>query len=114
MCRKKFNIEKNIKIDAICKILKLGSMSHGVKNAISNMACPQNKKNLLEGILMNKYIYSYDSYIYSSDSYESRKIIYVVNQNTNQIFVGFAYIKDVDVMRYANSSSVLFSYNLYL
>jgi hypothetical protein len=114
MCRKKFNIEKNIKIDAICKILKLGSMSHGVKNAISNMACPQNKKNLLEGILMNKYIYSYDSYIYSSDSYESREIIYVVNQNTNQIFVGFAYIKDVDVMRYANSSSVLFSYNLYL
>ncbi len=102
MYKTKFRVDTNVSIKQKCTVIYLGCMLNGMQRTLINMKYPQNIKNLLEGILMNNC-----EIIKEENSPNIH--VYVVNQNTNQIFVGMKTIRDVDIMKYANSSCILFT-----
>lgn len=104
LIRSRFNLKSTVEIKTEYTVLNF-DISNTI-NIINNMNIQQNKKNLFSGILLNGY---YIDHIQNNP----REILYVINLDTNQIFVGLTYIKDVDIMTYTNSSSVLFTYNTF-
>ena len=95
-------LKETIEIKTSYSVLNF-SNNNNIMTMIEGLKIPQNKKSLLEAL-----------YLHSLNLSESPMIlddtIYIINPINNQIFVGFPYLDDINIIRHLDSICTLFTY----